>query len=396
MNLLSQLLLSVMSLSASAADFQTPAVADLPGKVVWVDGPDMPPVLPGVPATVVPLDPPGVPVQPRNVDPFPGAARMMQPGVVTGVPAEVEVNGPEPFPKAQPVSQKIQLQPADPDFAPLAPREMLEIQPQIADSGPPPAPCIAATPLVVGRSHWPEVWGFGGIDGTYGSRMAPNGVAFDPLFDIHGQINIGLLPDKKVYFFCEMDFWGQKAGTNITNPNQGAFDYSKREWDFDLGIAWNYWNAMELRVSGYANNNLNRGTSLTYPYGYNDGVAIENRYYFNNADKYDVGKLSFVSIGYMPSSTLTGQDGIIFHAGMTARAYLTCDIPTIRSYVYFDGQYCSDGNLMPRLLKYDLGLAIRPFEHLQNLEFRLGGEGVYDCGNSIDRSLGYVGLRLQF
>ena len=96
------------------------------------------------------------------------------------------------------------------------------------------------------------MWGFGGLLGTTGDKMAPNGVAYDPLFDMQGEINFGLLPNKKLYIFFDMDFWGQAAGAAVTSPTQGSFDFSKREWDFDLGLAWNYYDALELRVFGYA------------------------------------------------------------------------------------------------------------------------------------------------
>ena len=79
-----------------------------------------------------------------------------------------------------------------------------------------------------------------------------------------------------------------------------------------------------------------------------------------------------------------------------ARAYLTFDIPLLRSYLYFDGQYIADESFMPRLLLYDAGVAVRPFPTLQNLEFRMGGSGVYDIQYHYDRSIGYLGVRLQF
>ena len=86
----------------------------------------------------------------------------------------------------------------------------------------------------------------------------------------------------------------------------------------------------------------------------------------------------------------------MFHPGLTARAYLTCDIPMFRSYLYFDGQYFADNSFLARLLKYDAGVAIRPCESLQNLEFRIGGAGVYDVQFRYDRSIGYLAVRLQF
>ena len=245
------------------------------------------------------------------------------------------------------------------------------------------------------RGNWPTAWGVVGFRVFYnGERMAPNGVPFDPLFDLSGELYIGLLPNKKLYAFGLTDFWGQYSGTNITNSHQGQLDFSKREWDFTVGIAWNYCASLEFRVLGYAMNNLNRGTSPAYPYGYNDGVGLENRWYLPaaNVDIYDIGRLSFLSIGYLPSNTLTGGDGQTFKPGLFARAYLTWDIPSIRSYLFLDGIYEAEQFIKARLLLYDTGLAVRPCLSLQNLEFRLGVSGVYDVEVHNDRALGYVGI----
>ena len=86
----------------------------------------------------------------------------------------------------------------------------------------------------------------------------------------------------------------------------------------------------------------------------------------------------------------------MFRPGLTARAYLTWDLPAIRSYLFLDGQFEAETAFTPRLLLYDTGLAVRPWENYQNLEFRLGVTGTYDVQVNNDRSLGYLGVRLQF
>jgi len=141
-------------------------------------------------------------------------------------------------------------------------------------------------------SGWPEVWGY--IDTAWifdGDRMAPNGVLFEPLFVTSVDLNIGLLPNKKLYLFTDSRFWMQEPGLGITNSNQGSFDFSKREFDFNAGLAWNYFDRLELRASAYSAGNLNRGLSLTSPSGFTDGVLLENRYYFGSANIYDVSRL---------------------------------------------------------------------------------------------------------
>jgi hypothetical protein len=207
---------------------------------------------------------------------------------------------------------------------------------------------------------------------------------------------LGLLPGKKLYLFATTNFWGQRAGADVTNPHQGSFDFSKREFDVTGGLAWNYYGAFELRAFGYALNNLNRGTSPISPYGFDDGVGVENRYYFGPADIYDVGRLSFVSVGYLPSNALTGADGLQFKPGLFARAYVTWDLPWWHSYLYGDGQYFGEHGGRPRLLLLDTGLAVRPFIKLQSLEFRLGAADTYDIEVHQNRTLGYAAFRIQF
>src|SRR5260370_2483613 len=123
------------------------------------------------------------------------------------------------------------------------------------------------------HTSWPEVWGTVGLP-IYitGNHMAPNGVPFKPLFGLDFDFNIGLLSQKELYLFAENKFWAQRAAPGITNPSQGQWDFSKREYDLLLGVAWTYSDAFELRVSTYALNNLNRGESLSSPFGFKDGI----------------------------------------------------------------------------------------------------------------------------
>jgi hypothetical protein len=246
------------------------------------------------------------------------------------------------------------------------------------------------------HTDWPEVWGTVGVPIIItGSRMAPNGVPFKPLFGLDLDFNIGLLSQKELYLFAENKFWAQRAAPGVTNPSQGKWDFSKREYDLLLGVAWTYFDAFELRVSTYALNNLNRGESLSSPIGFKDGILLESRYYFSNADIYDVGRLSFLSIGYYPAKGLVAGDGQEFHPGLFARAYLTYDLAPIRSYVYFDGQFTAE-HVKARLLELDLGLAARPFGRLPNLEFRIGYDVIGDVQVDSTRNLLYGAIRILY
>jgi hypothetical protein len=246
--------------------------------------------------------------------------------------------------------------------------------------------------------RWPEVWGLLGARGfVVGERMAPNGHAYDPLFALDLDLNIGLLPEQRLYLFTTSSFWTQRAGPQVTNPSQGAFDFSKREWDLTAGVAWNVAGPAELRAFGYALNNLNRGVSVTQPTGYADGVGLEGRWYLPAPDRYDVAKRPFLAVGYLPSKVLIDANGNEFAPGLFARAYLTCDLPAVRSYVFVDGQGITDDDLSMRLLFVDGGLASRPFLSLPALEFRVGATDTYDVRvQHNNRLLGYGAIRILF
>ena len=289
-----------------------------------------------------------------------------------------------------------------------------DLSPAADGSTPQPAPSVAAAaaaprcgslptqqcdPTIArGRiSGWPEVWGYIDVSGIFaGQRMAPNGVLFEPVFMTSINLNIGLLPNKKLYVFTESRFWMQEAGIGITNPSQGNFDFSKREFDFNAGLAWNYFDRLELRASAYSAGNLNRGVSLTSPSGFKDGVLLENRYYFGSANIYDIGRLSFISVGYYPTKSLVGGDGSDFHPGLFACAYMTYDIPIIRSYLYGDLQFTAERIFTPRLLELDAGIATRPFSRIENLEFRVGNDVTKDVLANTTRDLVYGAVRIGY
>jgi hypothetical protein len=262
-------------------------------------------------------------------------------------------------------------------------------------AAPPAAPLPHEEPRQGPR--WSEVWGLLGIDGFgYGERMGPNGHAYDPLFAINLDLNVGLLADQRLYLFAQTNFWGEKAGAN-TNANQGFLDYSKREWDLTAGLAWNVTGPVELRAFGYALNNLNRGVSVTRPSGYEDGIGVEGRWYLSSEDRYDVARRPFLAVGYMPAKGLIDADGNQFAPGLFAQAYLTCDLPAVRSYLYLDAEAITDNSLEGRLLTFDGGLAARPFLSLPALELRIGAADTYDVHvQQNNRTLVYGSARIVF
>jgi len=245
-------------------------------------------------------------------------------------------------------------------------------------------------------SSWPTVWGLASMPVYYaGNRMAPNGLAYDPLFGLDLDFNLGLYHVNTLYIFADTQFWAQKATPGITNPSQGVFDFSKREYDLNIGLACNYWGNWEARVYAYSLNNLNRGDSFNEPAGFRDGVGVENRYYIGDLF-FDVARRSFVAVGYLPTRELLGGDGWPFRPSVYARTQLAHDLIRDKLYVSLDADFYCERPVRGRLLWFDAGISYRPFTALRGLEFRVGTENTYDLSVDNWRDLWYVALRFVF
>lgn len=258
---------------------------------------------------------------------------------------------------------------------------------------------LAEEPAALG----PPIWGIVGIRGyPYGDVVAPNGVEYHQLFSLDLDLNFWLWRSERVYLFADARFWGQKPGAGVTNANQGSFDFSKREFDFTLGAAWNYYDNLEARVFAYSFNNLNRGASEVRPSGYADGLGLENRYYLFGSygqlgtPDYDLARATFLSLGYYPSKDMVDGSGADFKPGPFARAYLTWPLLGPRCYLFFDSQFIADRSLSPKLLYLNGGAAARPFLRVPHLEFRLGTEDTYDLQLHDWETSVYGALRFLF
>jgi hypothetical protein len=241
---------------------------------------------------------------------------------------------------------------------------------------------------------WFEVFGYGGAHLFYaGNRVAPSGFVYNPLATLDLDFNVSLLPEKRLYLWALSNFWAQRATAGQTH---GVWDYTKREYDLTVGGAYFWESGFEARIFGYALSNLNRGVSNTVPQNYCDGFGVEARYYLPGVDIYDVSRLGFLSIGYLPSKTLIGGNGDDFRPGFFARAYLTCDLNVMHSYVYCDTQLTCESAILARLIFLDAGVATRPFESLPGLELRAGGTDTLDVQVNNNRGLGYFAVRLLF
>ncbi len=247
------------------------------------------------------------------------------------------------------------------------------------------------------------VWGILDLRGfPVAQQIASNGVEYNPLFLLDLDFNIMLWRQQHLYLFTDSFFWGQKAAPGITNPSQGPFDFSKREFDFNIGAAWNYTGFWEARIFAYSFNNLNRGDSHVSPSGFNDGVGIENRYYLGSTyanlgtAAFDLARVTFLSVGYYPTKSMVDPNGNQFKPGPFLRAYLIRDLWSERYYLFGDVQFIASRSFQPTLINFDAGLAARPFATIPRLEFRLGSQDILALqGVELDASV-YLAIRYVY
>jgi hypothetical protein len=229
------------------------------------------------------------------------------------------------------------------------------------------------------------VWGIADLRGfPVGQQVASNGLEYNPLFLLDLDFNVMLWREQRVYLFTDWAFWGQKAAPGVTNASQGAFDFSKREFDFTGGAAWNYAGQWEARAFAYSFANLNRGASPAVPSGFNDGIGLENRYYLGatyadlGTPAFDPARAAFLSVGYYPAKSMVDVNGNQFKPGLFVRAYLTLDLWCEKYYLCGEVQFITSRSFCPTLLSCDAGLAARPFTAVPRLEFRAGTQDTMD------------------
>ncbi len=250
---------------------------------------------------------------------------------------------------------------------------------------------------------WQTAWGLVGLRAMpVGLRVAPNGNEYHPNFSLDLNLNFWIWRSQRLYLFLDGRLWGERSEYGVTNGNDSWFGTSKREIDLAGGAAWNYAGMWEARAFGYTNNNLNRGENPVTPGGFVDGFGLENRYYLSpeysrlGQTGFDVARATFLSFGYYPSKDMIGNNGVTFHPGMFLRAYLIYDLWDWRCYAYGDFQYISERSFQPRLLLFDVGLAVRPLPFCRQCELRFGSENIADVQVHNDFSIGYLALRYIF
>jgi len=235
-----------------------------------------------------------------------------------------------------------------------------------------------------------------------GPKEAPNGQEFHPNFSMDLDFNWWLWRSQHLYAFVDARFWGEKGEFGVTNARDGFVGTSKREFDLSGGAAWNYTGPWEARAFGYSMSNLNRGTNLVTPYGLDDGFGVENRYYLSpeyvklGQPRFDAARATFLSVGYYPSKTMVGNDGLPFQPGLLLRACLIYDLWNWPCYAFGDVTYIGERSFQPKLLIFDVGVAARPVSACQQLEFRLGAENTADVQVGDLQSLWYASIRYIF
>ncbi len=280
-------------------------------------------------------------------------------------------------------------------------QQLCPVSQPIATSEPQAAPCENVSPPP--EAPWRTAWGLVGLriipDGL---KTAPNGMQYHPNFSIDANLNCWVWQRAGLYLFSDIRFWGEKSEYDVTNGRDGFFGTSKRQFDLSGGAACNYYGNWEARVWGYSFSNLNRGISLVQPTGFLDGSVVENRYYLSpeyarlGQTGFDVARATFLSAGYYLSKNLVGNDGQAFTPGWMLRGYLTWDLGSWPTYLFGDATCISDRSWQPKLIYFDLGLAVRPFPSHRQWEFRLGAENTGDFQVGNVQSLGYASVRFIF
>jgi hypothetical protein len=150
-------------------------------------------------------------------------------------------------------------------------------------------------------SLWGKV-GFG-MYPTSSQKVAPNGVVYQPMFRLIGDVNIG---SRDLYMFATSAYYTEKPNPGVTtNKSQGSFDFTKRQYDFNIGGAFATGEDTEVRFWAYSQSNINRGIYVDKPSGYKDGSVGSLRHYF--AD--EVVTHGYIGVGYYFTKELVDTNG---------------------------------------------------------------------------------------
>ena len=164
------------------------------------------------------------------------------------------------------------------------------------------------------NTFWGDV-GMGAYPGQ-SYKVAPNGLTYKPMFRIVADINVG---NPNTYVFAKSAYYAEKPQPGVTtNKSQGQFDFTKRQYDFDLGLAHTILPQTELRFWAYSQSNINRGNDLNEPYGFKDGAVVAARHYLANT----LWQGQWEG-GYYLTKELADNDGNAYQPGLFGEATLS-------------------------------------------------------------------------
>jgi hypothetical protein len=171
------------------------------------------------------------------------------------------------------------------------------------------APLVLSAVLAAGDDGlWGDV-GFGFYP-TESEKVAPNGTVYDPMFRILFDMNFG---DDESYIFANSAYYTEKPNPGVTtNKTQGEFDFTKRQYDFNIGYAFDVTARTEGRFWLYSMSNINRGKDLVDPTGFKDGFIGALRFH---ADEFDPVQ-GYATLGYYFTKDLADTDGNAYSPGV--------------------------------------------------------------------------------
>ncbi len=172
-------------------------------------------------------------------------------------------------------------------------------------------PLILSAAMAAGDDGlWGDL-GFGFYP-TNSEKVAPNGTVYKPMFRILFDLNVG---DEESYLFANSAYYAEKPNPGVTtNKSQGEFDFTKRQYDFNIGYAFAVTRRLESRFWLYSMSNINRGDSKVEPSGFKDGFIGALRY---SAEEFSPVQ-GYASVGYYFTKDVADTNGDAYSPGLFA------------------------------------------------------------------------------
>lgn len=187
---------------------------------------------------------------------------------------------------------------------------------------------------------------------TNGEKVAPNGLVYQPMFRLVADLSVGSADS---YIFANSAYYTEKPDPGVTtNKSQGSFDFTKRQYDFNIGYAWGMTDNTEVRFWLYSLSNINRGRDLNKPYGFKDGFVGSVRYYLNNSALTQ----GYLESGYYFTKELVDTDG----KGYAPSVFVNGNVSHLLGmgiHGYASGQLMTERNAGFKELNTQLGVFYR-------------------------------------